>query len=260
MFNKTTFLVSDYTRFKSTKNRDISPRILEEVRQMTKTHGRIIAPVIVTSDWYVIDGQHRLEIAKEMGLSVPVFVDEAVSHSKDALKVEEIVSDVNNYQSSWTLLDHVKHNAARGSKAHQMLLGIYESDELNPNRQHSISSFVRIATGSLANARGGREKQSTMDPKSMLWTFKSDMQFVTSCLAILEVLKRKGVGTKARYVSAVVSIMGKDKKFTAAELSKRLTKFPRERWEHTNSVRGAVIQLQDVMNFNRRKDRVEYAR
>ena len=258
MFSKQIFLTTDYGRYKSATNRDISPRILEEVRQMTERHGRIIAPIIVTKDNVVIDGQHRLVIAKQMNIPIPVYVDENISHAADSNAVDEIVSDVNNYQSAWSMLDHVKHNAARGSENHKLLLEIYNSDELNPDRGFGIGSIIRMATGTLAQRRGLEQKQSKYNPRVLQWEFRTSLDHVRKCIDILNVLERKGCGRKSRYVSAVVAIVNKDKEFNATTLKDRLNKYPRERWEHTSSIRGAMLQLQDVMNYNRRSNRVQY--
>ncbi len=109
MFSKQIFLTTDYGRYKSATNRDISPRILEEVRQMTERHGRIIAPIIVTKDNVVIDGQHRLVIAKQMNLHIPAYADEHVHHAADSTTVAVIAYDVNNNPPEWRILHQLHH-------------------------------------------------------------------------------------------------------------------------------------------------------
>ena len=70
------------------------------ITQGIKLNG-IYAPIVITKDGYVIDGWHRIEAAKEMGISVPAIVIDApmVMISCDdlgALK-DAIDTDTNKY-------------------------------------------------------------------------------------------------------------------------------------------------------------------
>lgn len=73
----TIFSTSDYTLFKKLKgNRRVKknknlPRELEEMGQTS--------PIVVNSNFEVIDGQHRLEILKSRGKPVSFIISDTVS-------------------------------------------------------------------------------------------------------------------------------------------------------------------------------------
>lgn len=65
-------------------------------------------PIIVNTRYEVLDGQHRLAVAKRLGLEVSYIVD-------DSIKLQDIPLAANCVRK-WNMEDHLKHYATRGNK------------------------------------------------------------------------------------------------------------------------------------------------
>lgn len=72
----------DYSLFKVLKgNRTISPFHIENLKKSIQTRNHLdIYPVIVNEKFEVIDGQHRLEAAKQLGLEVHYALKEGLNY------------------------------------------------------------------------------------------------------------------------------------------------------------------------------------
>ena len=101
---------SDYKKFKVYKeNRDVDPQHLRKlVENIEKRNLLVDMPIIIDKDWYVIDGQTRLEAAKT--LQVPV-------HYTVARKAErKDISTLNMQGKTWILADWMKYYCSLKNK------------------------------------------------------------------------------------------------------------------------------------------------
>jgi len=65
---------TDYSQFKTLKgNREVNPLHIERLVQSFQIK-HLISPIIVNQHWQIIDGQHRFETAKRLGLHVDYIV------------------------------------------------------------------------------------------------------------------------------------------------------------------------------------------
>lgn len=99
MIQKTT----DYGSFKYiVSNREISKgHVNKLVKSISKNNLLHLNPVIVNPNMEVIDGQHRIAAAEQLGLEVFYQVDEKVS-KKD-------LSDLNSVKKNWSTMDYVNY-------------------------------------------------------------------------------------------------------------------------------------------------------
>lgn len=90
---------------KITKNSALESEIL-------KSNKLKYCPILVTSDLYVIDGQHRLEIARKHGLTIYFMIDN-----------EGVEQDLKMLQSGkrWKQEDFIHHHATIGNDAYRFL-------------------------------------------------------------------------------------------------------------------------------------------
>jgi hypothetical protein len=90
-------------------NRDLNEQHLNRLRRQAEDVGNItfIQPITVNENMEVIDGQHRLAIAKERG-------DEVFYLLVPGLRVEDAVN-MNVHHRSWTPEDYAKSYAAQGN-------------------------------------------------------------------------------------------------------------------------------------------------
>jgi hypothetical protein len=104
MIKKTT----DYSIFKKKQtNRDLCQKNLKRLRNSISYKNLLeLRPIDVNAKMEVIDGQHRLEIARELGL--PIFYS-----VKAELKDDDMIL-LNSNQKNWLLQDYIKHYSDKG--------------------------------------------------------------------------------------------------------------------------------------------------
>lgn len=99
---------NNYDLFKKMKgNRDIDFFNLKNIIASIKINNLLqYRPILVTSSMEVIDGQHRLEAAKSLGLEVYYIVHAQANPADMHL--------INSAQKRWTLEDYVNFHAEQG--------------------------------------------------------------------------------------------------------------------------------------------------
>lgn len=112
-------------------NRKRNPKALAKLRRSVRRIGlRLdLFPVVVAlvdGRLRVLDGQHRVMLAREMGLPVAYVV-------ADGLTMAD-VSTVNQAQTAWGLNDHVRHHAEAGNENYARILGLMA--------EHDVSAYV----------------------------------------------------------------------------------------------------------------------
>lgn len=103
-------------------------------RQITETHVKRLmasigrknllpfAPILVNENMEVIDGQHRLEAAKLLGLEITYIIAPG-ARIKD-------VQLLNAHQKQWTLEDYAESYALQGYEDYQVLKSFYQNQDL----------------------------------------------------------------------------------------------------------------------------------
>jgi hypothetical protein len=100
----------DYSIFKKNKcNRILDTSNLARIRQSILTQNLLeLRPIVVNSDMEVIDGQHRLAVAQELGLEIFYLID---VKAKD----ENIIL-LNCNQKSWNASDYLNYYINQGNQ------------------------------------------------------------------------------------------------------------------------------------------------
>lgn len=120
-------------QIKTTMNYD-QFRVITGNREVTETHVRKLmasigrknllpfAPILVNESMDIIDGQHRLEAAKQLGLEITYIIAPGA-----------IIKDVqllNAHQKQWTLEDYANSYASQGYTDYELLKAFYQNQEL----------------------------------------------------------------------------------------------------------------------------------
>lgn len=79
-------------------NRPLDPKNLKRVMSSIAKEGQIEA-VQINEDGEIIDGQHRVEACKRLGLPVKVYVDDNTT---------DIIREFNNQQKKWAVKDYLR--------------------------------------------------------------------------------------------------------------------------------------------------------
>lgn len=105
----------DYSLFRyHTGNRPLNKEAVRKLVESIRIHG-LIAPIVVSPDMFVIDGQHRLEALKQLRLPVWYVVN---YNYRDDQMVESNVT-----QRGWKLLNYIEFRAnSKGDKDCERLM------------------------------------------------------------------------------------------------------------------------------------------
>lgn len=99
----------DYNIFKDfSSNREVDPKHVKKlVRAISSRNLLPVNPIIVSNDMKVIDGQHRLEAAKTLG--VEIYYIQGEINRKD-------ISRLNSNQKNWNTMDYINFYTIEGVK------------------------------------------------------------------------------------------------------------------------------------------------
>lgn len=103
----------NYNLFKINKlfNRDlyVNTKDFAGLVASIKNHGRVLMPILVDKNHFILDGQHRFMAAKELQKPLPYIV------LKDSEKIMDIIKDLNSCSKNWNNNDYLKHNYQKPS-------------------------------------------------------------------------------------------------------------------------------------------------
>lgn len=141
-------ITKDYSFFKySSNNRGIKPVNVAKIKKSMEKYGFIAGrPVLCTPDGVVVDGQHRLEAAKE--LNIPVLYEIVTT---DFVKT---MIELNSTQTNWVLLDYINSYADQGVDCYRKLLKFQEKYKLGMS--NCILIYMNKSINKSADIRAGK--------------------------------------------------------------------------------------------------------
>lgn len=211
-------------------NRDIKTSNLKSVKKSIQKRG-LIMPVLVTNEFYVIDGQHRLLALQELGLPIHY----VIAHDYIPNDVEE----VNNVGIDWDIYSRVKNLAEHGNADCIKLLELYNIWG---------SSF---AHGTINDAFNKSDVHSTRLIKNKTYLIDEEMGNEVLCNALeISEICRKAKHTK--FVRALKSIMLSNKNFDINILKSNAQKKRLNIYNNQNEIRNEIIE---VYNYYTRADK-----
>lgn len=125
---------NDLFIFKSINgNRTVNPMHVKRLSDSIKQHGMLCNPIIVNQNYEVIDGQHRLEAARQADSSVYYIV-------VDGYDLNE-VQTLNLNQKNWTKKDYMDGYAKMGIESYVKLKKFYQK-----NRDFAFTSCIKLCS------------------------------------------------------------------------------------------------------------------
>jgi len=104
--------LAHHDKFKHLINRDINPRKVEELCRSVRKYG-FLQPVVCTATGGIVDGQHRVEVSRILGIPVPYDIIEGMTDEQ----ATEIVIEMNNKRHDWTVMNYIEANFKAGEPA-----------------------------------------------------------------------------------------------------------------------------------------------
>lgn len=106
-------------------NRDfsnvMSKNRIKRIADSMKENGLLVHPVIVTSKFYIVDGQHRVEAARLAGLGVYYIIDYSIPNTKEGMF--NAARNHNKDAKEWGKKDYIHGYAAQGVESYKVLQG-----------------------------------------------------------------------------------------------------------------------------------------
>lgn len=109
-------------KFIDTNRKITNPRSQKRIQQIAesmKTNGVLPIPVIVTSRFYIVDGQHRIEAAKLAGVGVYYIIDEKIPNTERGVFLAAQL--INKFSQNWGKADYIHGFAELGYESYEML-------------------------------------------------------------------------------------------------------------------------------------------
>lgn len=161
---------SDYTIFNSVKfNRDKNKRHIESLKKMLLKENLLhLHPILVNEKMEVVDGQHRLEAAKDLGLEV--------FYIQDRISYEHILNS-NLFQKKMSLGDVIKFYSLKDElpdyiELHQFL------EELDMSPKALMGLFFGTTTASMIEFIKSGKFKMPKDSQSIKDLIKSFSTFI----------------------------------------------------------------------------------
>ena len=119
-----------FKRFNRVLNEGLVKRLMKSIQEIGYIAGK---PVLVDSNNAIIDGQHRFEACKRLGVEVVYSVI-----NTDA---DKAVIELNANQEAWTLTDYIQAYAKKGVRCYKEIIDFHEKHPFG------ISNAITICLG-----------------------------------------------------------------------------------------------------------------
>ena len=235
-----TYSTKDYSKFKSlVGNRFVNRAHVRKLitslehKNMLQYH-----PILVTDKMVVIDGQHRLEAAKALGLEIFYKIVPGANL--------ETVQELNSTMKEWTLKDFCESYAMLGREDYEELL------KFSTRHGLSLSFSAQLLQGAIKNQSG------TEPNKVRNGTFK----VLAQANAEETVRRMKEIQPYAdakswkdpKFVRALVSLYSRGMDHKRFVEKMRMTGV---RLHRQVSYRDYVFEIMDIYNKGNKKDKIE---
>lgn len=232
----------DYSIFKLMgANRELNH---DHLRKLTASIARknLLAqnPIIVNKKMEVIDGQHRLEVAKNNKWDIYYIV-------ADDANMEDVAS-LNSTVKTWALKDYVVSFAKQGKSDYQLLLDFSEQFEISIGQSASLLSgedtHQRASSGFMSSLRSG---------KFVAWDEKGAIEMGIKLHDLRPHCEGTSVWREAGFIQALK--VGYKKGIKHDELLKKLQTTGLQFYKKP-TLKDYLRQLEEIYNHKRRDGKV----
>jgi len=141
---------TDYSIFKyKSGNRGLVNKHIDKIKDAISKHGYLEScPIIVNENYEILDGQHRFEACKQMGLPIHYVIEENTK--------QDLLIDLNILQRKWTLSDYVRYYAIeKANPNYQRLAELMTISQLDAATLLTMANDVKIGGTFLAKVKQG---------------------------------------------------------------------------------------------------------
>ena len=226
------YTTEQYGIFKShVHNRKINEKNVNDMMESISRYG-LIQPIIVSSDAYIIDGQHRLSACIRLGLPVTY----VVNHNIDS----KAVTEANNTQRKWSVDDWVNHYAKKGNVDYISLA-------------NKVSEYKGHTSGKVQYCFFDGNKNPNRYIKSGEYKFNEKLgeEVFYNCSKVNLIFKD---AFHTRFMRAMKTVMLRNDNFNVDELIKKMQM---KKFNFFYNEKDVVDEIVEVYNFKRKNDLIE---
>jgi len=238
---------NDYSQFKTLQgNREINAVHVERlVRSFQNKH--LVSPIIVNQHWEIIDGQHRFEAAKRLGLHI----DYIIVNNYGLEEVQMLNSNV----TTWKAVDYLNGYCDLGYK-HYLVF----KDFMGSHPEFNFQSCEILLTNktinkirSVKNDEYGKKKTQFSQNKFFSGLFEvNDLKKANDMAEKLKMIKPYYEGfNRSLFVKSMVTIFN-NPVFNFAQLIAKLAQQPTS-LQHCATVRQYHLLIEEIYNYRSRE-------
>ena len=211
-------------------NREIVPNLIQKLTPSLKQHGWIEGrPLLVNINGEVLDGAHRLEVAKLFNLTVPYVTLEGDDEAQ--------IIALNANQSPWKILDFIRSYAVQGNDQYRKLLKFEEKYQFGITNSVDIFILDNIKVNNVL--RAGEAFAENPDADSIA-------AYLLQCEGRIPFYKA------AKFVRAIVFIFKKLNPNQRRELLDNIIKVP-----VCASTAEYLLVFQNILNGKRKTGKIK---
>lgn len=224
-------------------NRDIKQSHVEKITNSILKIGYLSAnPIIVSRDGYVLDGQHRLEACKKLGIGIYYCIaEDADSFSKTA---NTIVS-LNTSAKLWTLTDYTKFYASNENENYKRVndFALTYDIEIGP-------AVAFISRGNTFVSNNGNHLIEFK--RGMFVCSDADYKLGAEALEATKQILQAGALPFNRYTyGALLEMARRNNRFSWSKMVDKVNKY-RDRIYRCTSKEKYIEMFSDVYNYKER--------
>jgi|ERR1700691_875700 len=232
---------TDYSIFKKHEsNRELSPTNIKTLKFSIQAANMLeFRPILVDSDMRIIDGQHRLEVAKQ--LNIPIYYQINIDATHEDIML------LNNNQKRWVLPDYIHYYISRGNQEYGRLDEFCKKHAVLP--YHALSVFGPMGESNMGLFKRGNFKfpdEKRIEKAEDL--IKQGQRVIQTINAYC--LDAKPVAMSTKFRDALYKILTMDGLNVDTLCAKIVQKFNLIR--KCPDIHGYYCMLRDIYNWNNR--------
>lgn len=233
----------DYSIFKDIRgNRKVDAGHVKRLAEAIERRNLLeFYPILLNERYEVVDGQHRLTAAIQLGIEVPY---EVVA----GLQLEDVMA-INTNSKSWTLRDFIDSYITLGNEDYVELLAFCNAYQMSPIMAGSLLyGFSHLHSGGTSKMI----KQGEFKVRN-----RNVAKKIAEQANRLEKYCKDVTPRQDRYLLEALVRVNNVPEFDFERLIAKLEIHEQLKIEKRGDVKYYVLQLEEIYNHNAKKDRVE---